>query len=103
MASCSSRAVRQGMGNPGSRPDSTTNLRVFSETPSRRAALFSLRYGSMPSTAGRKTGIVMRPVRRDSPLCRAIAISSHQAVPVENASDQVITGDQHQLPDGCDG
>ncbi|WP_292464942.1 hypothetical protein [Mesorhizobium sp.] len=44
----------------------------------------------------------MRPVRSDPLPCPAIAMPSHQAVPVENAGDQVIAGDQHQLPDGCD-
>src|SRR5690606_32459716 len=42
----------------------------------------------------------MRSVRRDPLPGPAIAMPSYQAVAVENASDQVVAGDQHQLPNG---
>ena len=46
--------------------------------------------------------LVMRSVRGDPLPCPAIAMPGHQAVAVENAGDQIIAGDQHQLPDGYD-
>src|SRR6266540_2185104 len=46
--------------------------------------------------------LVMRSVCGDPLPCPAIAMPGHQAVAVENAGDQIIAGDQHQLPDGCD-
>lgn len=44
----------------------------------------------------------MRSVCGDPLPCPAIAMPGHQAVADENAGDQIIAGDQHQLPDGCD-
>lgn len=44
----------------------------------------------------------MRPVRRNSFPGPAIAMPRHQTVAVENAGDQVVAGDQHQLPNGRD-
>ena len=44
----------------------------------------------------------MRSVRRNSFPGPAIAVSGHQAVAVENAGDQVVIGNQHQVPDGRD-
>jgi hypothetical protein len=46
--------------------------------------------------------LVMRPVCRDPLPGPAIAVPCHQAVAVENACDQIIAGDQRQLPDGSD-
>lgn len=45
---------------------------------------------------------VMRPVRRDPLSCAAIAMPGHEAVAVENVGDQIVAGDQHQLPIGRD-
>lgn len=42
----------------------------------------------------------MRSVRRDPLSGPAVAMPSYQAVAVENAGDQVVAGDQHQLPTG---
>ena len=46
--------------------------------------------------------LVMRPVCGDPLPGPAIAMAGHQAVAVENAGDQIIAGDEHQLPDGRD-
>lgn len=43
-----------------------------------------------------------RPVCGDPLPCPAIAMPGHQAVAVENAGNQVVAGDQRQLPDGRD-
>ena len=46
--------------------------------------------------------LVMRP-ERGNPLARpAIAMAGHQAVPVENAGNQVIIGDKDQLAHSSD-
>lgn len=46
--------------------------------------------------------LMVRPVRR-YPLPRpAIAVAGHQAVPVQDAGDQVIIGNEHQSRDGRD-
>lgn len=42
----------------------------------------------------------MRPERSDPLPCPAIAVAGHQAIPVEDAGNQVIIGDENQLPDG---
>ena len=44
--------------------------------------------------------LMMRPERGDPLPCPAIAVAGHQAVPVEDAGDQVIIGDENQLADG---
>src|SRR6266852_2190865 len=44
--------------------------------------------------------IMMRPERGDPLPCPAIAVAGHQAVPVEDAGDQIIIGDENQLADG---
>ncbi len=46
--------------------------------------------------------LVMRSVCGDPLPSPAIAMLGHQAVAIENAGDQIIAGDQHQLPDGRD-
>jgi hypothetical protein len=43
---------------------------------------------------------MMRPERADPLPCPAIAVAGHQAVPVEDAGDQIIIGDENQLADG---
>src|SRR5260370_22857543 len=43
---------------------------------------------------------MMRPVRGDPLPCPAIAVASHQSVPVEDAGNHVIIGDENQLADG---
>ena len=42
----------------------------------------------------------MRPERGDPLPCPAIAVAGHQAVPVEDAGDQIVIGDENQLADG---
>ena len=44
--------------------------------------------------------LVMRPERGDPLTCPAIAVAGQQAVPVEDAGNQIIIGDENQLPDG---
>src|ERR1700724_3504288 len=44
--------------------------------------------------------LMMRPERGDPLPCPAIAVAGHQAVPVEDAGDQIIIGDENQLADG---
>src|SRR3981081_1012101 len=44
--------------------------------------------------------LMMRPERGDPLPCPAIAVAGHQAVPVEDAGDQVIIGDENQLAAG---
>src|SRR5258708_77321 len=44
--------------------------------------------------------LMMRPERADPLPCPAIAVASHQAVPVEDAGNQIIIGDENQLADG---
>src|SRR5258708_3780145 len=43
--------------------------------------------------------LMMRPKRGDPLPCPAIAVAGHQAVPVEDAGNQSIIGDQNQLAD----
>ena len=42
----------------------------------------------------------MRPERGDPLPCPAIAVAGHQAIPVEDAGNQIIIGDENQLADG---
>src|ERR1700737_68 len=44
--------------------------------------------------------LMMRPECGDPLPCPAIAVAGHQAVPVEDAGDQIIIGDENQLADG---
>src|ERR1700737_3755219 len=44
--------------------------------------------------------LMMRPERADPLPCPAIAVAGHQAVPVEDAGNQIIIGDENQLEDG---
>src|SRR4030081_3106737 len=44
--------------------------------------------------------LMMRPERADPLPCPAIAVAGHQAVPVEDAGDQLVVGDENQLADG---
>src|ERR1700731_2118626 len=44
--------------------------------------------------------LMMRPGRGGPLPCPAIAVAGHQAVPVEDAGDQIIIGDENQLADG---
>src|SRR6266481_2945977 len=44
--------------------------------------------------------LMMRPERADPLPCPAIAVAGHQAVPVEDAGDEIIIGDENQLADG---
>src|SRR6266481_3311235 len=44
--------------------------------------------------------LMMRPERADPLPCPAIAVAGHQAVPVEDAGNQIIIGDENQLADG---
>src|ERR1700720_2594279 len=44
--------------------------------------------------------LMMRPERGDALPCPAIAVAGHQAVPVEDAGNQIIIGDENQLADG---
>src|ERR1700738_1357043 len=44
--------------------------------------------------------LIMRPERGARLPCPAIAVAGHQAVPVEDAGDQIIIGDENQLADG---
>src|SRR5882724_8271826 len=46
--------------------------------------------------------LVMESMRGGPLSCPAIAMPGHEAVPVENAGDQIIACDQHQLAGGCD-
>ena len=45
---------------------------------------------------------MMRPERGDPLPCPAIAVAGHQSIPVEDAGNQVIIGDENQLADGGD-
>jgi hypothetical protein len=45
---------------------------------------------------------VMRPEGSDSLACPSIAVAGHQPVPVQDAGNQIIVGDQHQLADSRD-
>src|SRR4030081_78947 len=42
--------------------------------------------------------LMMRPERGDPLPCPAIAVAGHQAVPVEDAGDQIIIGDEKHGP-----
>src|ERR1700692_2061537 len=44
--------------------------------------------------------LMMGPEGGDPLPCPAMAVAGHQAVPVEDAGDQVIIGDENQLADG---
>ena len=44
----------------------------------------------------------MRPERSDTFARPAIAVARHQTIAVEDASDQIITGDENELPDGSE-
>src|SRR3984893_4545485 len=44
--------------------------------------------------------LMMRPERGGALPCPAIAVAGHQAVPVEDAGNQIIIGDENQLADG---
>lgn len=44
----------------------------------------------------------MRPVRGDPLACPSIAVAVHQSIAVEDAGNQIIIGDEHQLADGRD-
>src|SRR6202051_335064 len=44
--------------------------------------------------------LMMRPERGDALPCPAIAVAGHQAVPVEDAGNQIIIDDEDQLADG---
>src|ERR1700724_4442174 len=44
--------------------------------------------------------LMMRPERGDPLPGPAIAVAGHQAVPVEDAGNQIIIGDENQLADG---
>src|SRR3984893_18542022 len=44
--------------------------------------------------------LMMRPERGDPLPCPAIAVAGHQAVPGEDAGDQVIIGDENKLAGG---
>src|SRR5258706_1853336 len=41
--------------------------------------------------------LMMRPERADPLPCPAIAVAGHQAVPVEDAGDQIIIGDKNPV------
>ena len=43
---------------------------------------------------------MMRPERGDPIPCPAIAVAGDQAIPVEDAGNQIIIGDENQLADG---
>ena len=45
---------------------------------------------------------VMRAQRGDTLARPAIAVACDQSVPVQDASDKIVVGDQHQLPDRND-
>ena len=45
---------------------------------------------------------VVRAHRRDALAGPAIAVAGLQAIAVEDAGDQIVAGDQHQLTHGCD-
>src|SRR3981081_4531204 len=44
--------------------------------------------------------LMIRPERADPLPCPAFAVAGHQAVPVEDAGNQIIIGDENQLADG---
>ncbi|ANT54601.1 hypothetical protein MEA186_31721 [Mesorhizobium amorphae CCNWGS0123] len=46
--------------------------------------------------------LMMRPVRGDPFACPSIATAGHQSIAVEDAGNQIIIGDEHQLADGRD-
>ncbi|WP_292176116.1 hypothetical protein [Mesorhizobium sp.] len=46
--------------------------------------------------------LMMRPVRGDPLACPSIAVAGHQSIAVEDAGNQIIIGDEHQLADGRD-
>src|SRR5258708_39856637 len=54
---------------------------------------------SHPAPAERP-GSYDAPERADPLPCPAIAVAGHQAVPVEDAGNQIIIGDENQLADG---
>ncbi|MER8602128.1 hypothetical protein NKH09_30685 [Mesorhizobium sp. M1339] len=45
---------------------------------------------------------MMRPVRGDPFAGPSIAVAGHQSIAVEDAGNQIIIGDEHQLADGRD-
>ena len=45
---------------------------------------------------------VMRAQRRDALPRPAVAVASNKAIPVEDAGDEIVIGDQHQLADSRD-
>ena len=44
--------------------------------------------------------LMMRPERGDPLPCPAIAVAGDQAIPVEDAGNQIIIGDENQLANG---
>src|SRR3954464_69828 len=46
--------------------------------------------------------LLIRPERGHPLAGPAIAVAGHQAVSIEDAGNQIIIGDEHQLPYGCD-
>lgn len=46
--------------------------------------------------------LMMRPVCGDPFACPSIAVAGHQSIAVEDAGNQIIIGDEHQLADGRD-
>ena len=46
--------------------------------------------------------LMMRPERGDALACPSIAVAGHETIPIEDAGNQIIIGDQHQFPDSRD-
>ena len=42
----------------------------------------------------------MRAQRGDALTCPAIAMACDEAIPVEDAGDEIVIGDQHELANG---
>src|SRR5262249_1852599 len=82
---------------------SVASLSVLGLTPRNSAAFVRLSQGSTPSAVGRYTGIPMMGSQRSDALARpTIAMAGRQLIPIENARDQIIVRNEHQLSYGLD-
>ena len=79
-------------------PASAASLRVFGVICMSRAALLRLSQGSIPIFGWLvHWNAVMRAQRGDALTCPAVAVTRDEAIPVEDAGDDIVIGDQHEL------
>ena len=68
--------------------------------PSRRAAFQIKPWLVAIRRRPKDRDLMMRPERGDPLPCPPIVAAGHQTVPIEDAGNQIIIGDENQLADG---